>query len=100
LIACEIVWAEVAARFGSADEASKALNKLGVGFVPVDADVALTAGIAWKSYRQRGGGRERLIPDFLIAAHALAHADRLLTRDRGFYRTYFTDLTVLDPTDP
>lgn len=29
--------------------------------------------------------------------HAIEQADRLLTRDRGFYRHYFTGLTVLDP---
>jgi predicted nucleic acid-binding protein len=45
-----------------------------------------------------GGTRERVIADFLIGAHAMAKADRLLTRDRGFYRRYFKDLTVLDPS--
>lgn len=49
-------------------------------------------------YRKSGGSRERVIADFMIGAHALANADRLLTRDRGFYRKYFKQLRVLDPS--
>jgi predicted nucleic acid-binding protein len=42
--------------------------------------------------------RERVIADFLVAAHASVHADRLLTRDRGFYRSRFRTLRILDPS--
>src|SRR5205814_8621544 len=49
---------------------------------------ALEAGVSWKSYRERGGQRTRVAADFLIGAHAFLQADRLLTPDRGFYRSY------------
>lgn len=38
---------------------------------------------------------DRLIPDFLIAAHAQIDCDRLAAADRGYLRRYFPDLPVL-----
>jgi hypothetical protein len=35
--------------------------------------------------------------DFLIGAHAHECADGLLMRDRGFYRSYFTGLEIVEP---
>jgi predicted nucleic acid-binding protein len=99
LVACEVVWTEVAAAFPDVTQAAKAMDGLGVRFVPADPAAALDAGQAWRSYRRAGGTRQRVVPDFLIGSHAIGHADRLLTRDRGFYRNYFAKLTVLDPTD-
>ena len=98
LIACEMVWAEVASLFPSSDAAHYAMDRLGVEFSPIVLEAALTASTAWRSYRSRGGKRDRIVADFLVGAHALAQADRLLTRDRGFYRTYFSRLRILDPT--
>ena len=52
-------------------------------------------GIAWVQYKKAGGKRERILADFLIGAHAQIHADRLLTRDRGFYKKYFKHLKII-----
>jgi predicted nucleic acid-binding protein len=98
IIACEIVWAETGASFPEPAAAEAALAGLRVDFSPLDTSAGLVTGQAWRAYRQVGGKRERVIADFLIGAHALANADRLLTRDRGFYRRYFKHLHVLDPS--
>jgi hypothetical protein len=56
---------------------------------------------------QRGGcgsaidpsrGRASGCHDFLIGTHAWMRADQFLTRDRGFYRTYFKRLRIVDPS--
>jgi predicted nucleic acid-binding protein len=98
LVACEVVWAECAAGLPDAETAVDRLASLRVGYLAAEAPAALTAGRMWNAYRCRRGTRERVIADFLIGAHALVQADRLLTRDRGFYRGYFDGLEILDPT--
>ncbi|HYV40569.1 MAG TPA: PIN domain-containing protein [Thermoanaerobaculia bacterium] len=98
LVACDVVWAETRAHFPSQEEFQRAMTTLGVAFDSSDTRCAEAAGEAWRRYRRRGGKRTRLVPDFLVAAHALVRADRFLTRDRGFTRDYFAGLTVLDPS--
>lgn len=100
LIACDVVWAEVGARFGSATAVRDALQRLSVEFSALRVDEALDAGAMMVEYRRRGGTRDRVVADFLVGAHARGTADRLLTRDRGFYRAYFTGLRLLDPGAP
>jgi predicted nucleic acid-binding protein len=99
LLACDVVWAETGAWFPDAKTAENALKRLRVDYSPLAAPTALAAGFAWQAYRKAGGARERVVADFLIGAHATAQADRLLTRDRGFYRSYFAELPIVDPSD-
>lgn len=90
--------AEIASFFPSPNAAQDALSRLEVEFSPIELQTTLLASRVWKAYRSRGGQRERMVADFLIGAHAMSQTDRLLTRDRGFYRTYFSRLRVLDPS--
>ncbi len=98
LVTCEVVWAEVSAVFPLETSAQEALQSLGVKFSPLGLEASLFAGRLWKDYRQKGGRRDRMVADFLIGAHALYHADALLTRDRGFYRSGMPKLKIIDPS--
>ena len=93
IIICDIVYAELAPAFRDRDALDQALSTVNVACSPVDSGIAHEAGLRWQRYRAAGGSRTRILPDFLIGAHALTAAETLLTRDRGFYRTYFPELS-------
>ena len=92
LIICPIVYGELVPAVNSESELDETLNNLGVQLSPIDDAIAYEAGLRWQRYRQAGGTRARLLPDFLIGAHALLSANTFITRDRGFYRSYFPEL--------
>lgn len=116
LVACEVVVAELGARFGGPRDLQAFLGDTGIQLERCPLAGLVQAGRAWRTYLQRrtvgcvecgerleltcprcGGAirlRQHLVADFLIGGHALATADRLLTRDRGFYGTYFPDLRL------
>lgn len=92
IIICDIVYGELAPRFKDRLALDRALETVNVAVSPVDTAIAYEAGLRWARYRRAGGPRQRILPDFLIGAHALATADAFLTRDRGFFESYFPDL--------
>ena len=95
LIICGLVYAELAPRFESKAKLDLALRAAHIEIEEPGLDVAYLAGKKWAEYRSSGGTRGRVLPDFIIGAHALLRADCLLTRDRGFYATYFSELRIL-----
>ena len=99
IVACDIVWAEVAAYFATQAELEAALGRLHVVFDALSLEAAGRAGQLWRESRKGSKKpRDRVVADFLVGAHALSQAEVLLTRDRGFYRRYFQGLKVIDPS--
>jgi predicted nucleic acid-binding protein len=97
LTICECVLAEIRPALSDAD-VEEFLSDWQLEFVPSTRDSALLAGQMFGSYlRRRPRAAGRVIPDFLIGAHAFVTADRLLARDRGYLRDYFKKLTLLGP---
>ena len=92
IIVNDVVYAELVPSFRDRTALDSALLELGATLSPIDSSIAYEAGLRWKRYRAAGGPRNRIIADFLIGAHALAVADVFLTRDRGFFSTYFPEL--------
>ena len=92
ILVCDVVYAELVPAFGNRSSLDEALREINATISPIDTAIAYEAGLRWARYLQAGGSRERVIADFLIGAHAIANADTFLTRDRGFYATYFPEL--------
>ncbi len=121
LVIGEVVYAELASQFPSADELNRFLSDTRIRLLPSSPEALQAAARAWKRYtRRRKKGlqcprcgirrtvrcprcdedipvRQHILSDFLVGAHALIQADRLLTRDLGFYRSYFPDLVIVSP---
>ena len=120
LILCEIVFAELAARFPSEDDLKMFLTETGMRLVYSNEKSLYIAGTRWMDYARKGNKdrlscakcgyrfevtcpqcktalRRRLhvLGDFIIGAHALVNADCLLSRDLGLYKTYFSDLKIV-----
>ena len=74
------------------------LGRLSISYDPILEQAAHFAGLTFKRYRQAGGPRQHLVPDFIIAAHAETQADRLVATDRGYLRQWFPNLRLLQPT--
>lgn len=118
LIISEPVYAEMSPRFADSAGVDRFLDVTGVLFEPSTRPTLHRAGNAWRAYTRRRpriitcprcgepqpgtceacgaalGVRQHVLADFLIGAHATRHADRLITRDRGYYATYFPDLEL------
>lgn len=97
VVVCDVALAEITTALRDGAEALGALEEMGIAYLPVEAKSAVRAGEMQRRYRQRGGQRERTVPDFIVGAHALLQCSALITRDAAFFRDYFKGLKVIVP---
>ena len=119
VVVCPVVYAELAAQFDEQNDVDRFLHDLSFRLVAFELPALREAGRAWRNYARRRSAmvqcpqcgkefdvrcrscnavvrwRQHLLPDFLIGGHALTQAEGLLSRDRGYYQTYFPDLRLL-----
>lgn len=97
VVVCDVVLTEVTTALRDGAEARGVLEEMGIAFLAVEARSAVRAGEMQRRYRQRGGRRQRTVPDFIVGAHALLQCSGLITRDAGFFRDYFKGLKLIVP---
>lgn len=121
VVICPVVYAELAAGFASQEELRRFMHDLQLRVEDFSTDALFQAATAWKRYATRRGvhvqcsrcghkamlrcpacqarlpWRQHIIPDFVVGGHASHQADGLLTRDIGYYRTYFPRLRLVTP---
>lgn len=100
VVVCDVVLTEIVTALKNGAEALDALEGMGIAYAPTESRSAIRAGEMQRRYRQRGGRRERTVPDFLVGAHAMLQCSALITRDDAFFRDYFKGLRLIVPKAP
>lgn len=98
LVINHIIYAELAARYSTAEELDKMIEGLELEIIDLPKEAAFLAGKAFAQYRKSGGAKTNVLSDFFIGAHAQVMGVPILTRDVRRYRSYFPDVPLVAPS--
>jgi predicted nucleic acid-binding protein len=92
-----VIYAELSGGFATIESLDAMLATAEINVAEMPRPALFLAGQVFKSYRQRGGLRNSVLPDFFIGAHAAVLGVPLITRDAKSYRSYFPSVELVAP---
>ncbi|WP_460147826.1 type II toxin-antitoxin system VapC family toxin [Pseudomonas sp. S2_A02] len=92
-----IIYAELSQTFSNFEALDDVVTQLGLAMQEVPRPALFLAGKAFVRYRKVGGGKNNVLADFFIGAHAAVKKLPLLTRDAKRYRSYFPSVELIVP---
>jgi predicted nucleic acid-binding protein len=92
-----IIYAEFSVGYDRIEEVERLLAEAALDVLDLPREALFLAGKAFQRYRQRGGARPAVLPDFFIGAHAAVSRLSLLTRDPTRFRAYFPGVDLIAP---
>jgi predicted nucleic acid-binding protein len=92
-----VIYAELAVGYVRIEDLDKTLSDVGLEFAEMPCPALFLAGKVFQRYRDQGGTRTGVLPDFFIGAHAAVARMALLTRDLRRYKTYYPTVTLIAP---
>ncbi|SDT48314.1 hypothetical protein SAMN05216496_4835 [Pseudomonas sp. Z003-0.4C(8344-21)] len=98
LVINPIVYAELSQTFSTFETLDEVVNQLGLVVQEIPRPALFLAGKAFVRYRKVGGGKQNVLADFFIGAHAAVKKLPLLTRDCKRYRNYFPSVQLITPS--
>ncbi|MCM2461759.1 type II toxin-antitoxin system VapC family toxin [Pseudomonas sp. CG7] len=98
LVINPVIYAELSQTFSTFEALDEVVEEMGLLMQEVPRPALFLAGKAFVRYRKMGGGKNNVLADFFIGAHAAVKRLPLLTRDAKRYRSYFPSVQLVVPS--
>lgn len=97
LVINPVIYAELSQTFSTFEALDEVVEEMGLLMQEVPRPALFLAGKAFVRYQKVGGGKNNVLADFFIGAHAAVKRLPLLTRDAKRYRSYFPSVQLVVP---
>jgi len=97
IIVSDVVYCEFCVGMHSREDADAAISQLALERMGMNDDALYRAAEAFQQYKDNGGQKKRVLPDFMIGAVAEIANAPLLTANTDDFDGYFPTLQLIAP---